>query len=503
VKRNFFKTYRFGIASLGLLCCLSCVPSSAASAYVWAAAIGSGNGSTWANACTDFKGACAPGSLTRGSTYYVASGNYCASGCDFTTPDSGSSVITIQGATAANHGSSTGWSNSMSVSRADGGAQAIFGAGSIGGAIENIEVDTDYWVFDGSVPAVESGGQLDGTTADYGFYLKTPTATQCGNGTENNLNSGVGGLTNITIMHVAAVNCGSSYNNTQTGFGFNGVTNLLVSNVYSSGAGSCFVTYQAPAPVVQYMFCHDAWSSSENHGEAFGIESTPSSNGIVRYSNIWNCGDGTGGIIALLGAVLNGWNIYGNVFYNCTGGNGVIGAGGDSQYVTNSNIYNNTIVASAFLLNQCDSGSGNCGSATGNVVENNVFYATTCTVSGGGGGTVTDDYNSWISCSAGSPPSEAHGQIATISSSALFANYATQNYNVMQGAGTGTNIINPGLALSSSLPSECTSGMNCYNIDIAGTANNPSDWMRGAYNPASGTVGTTLNPPTNLTALAR
>jgi hypothetical protein len=81
----------------------------------WAAShcIRSGaSGSTCAdwgtNACNAL-----PATLTRRNTYYIAKGSY--AGRAFNTAASGISVITIQGATAADHGTDAGWSSSYSV----------------------------------------------------------------------------------------------------------------------------------------------------------------------------------------------------------------------------------------------------------------------------------------------------------------------------------------------------------------------------------------------------
>src|SRR5690242_20637237 len=87
--------------------------ADAASHYVRSGASGNGSGSDWANACTDFTGACAVASLVRGDTYYVGTGSY--AGRTFNTPASGTLVITIKGATGADHGTSTGWSSAYGV----------------------------------------------------------------------------------------------------------------------------------------------------------------------------------------------------------------------------------------------------------------------------------------------------------------------------------------------------------------------------------------------------
>src|SRR4051794_15800116 len=98
---------RFDVSLLTLLgMILLFSPSAdAASHYVRSGASGNASGSDWANACTDFTGACAVTSLVRGDTYYVGTGSY--PGRTFNTPASSTLVITIKGATAADHGTAT------------------------------------------------------------------------------------------------------------------------------------------------------------------------------------------------------------------------------------------------------------------------------------------------------------------------------------------------------------------------------------------------------------
>src|SRR5215472_6032616 len=99
--------------------------------YIHAGATGSGSGSSWTNACPGLTGACSPSSMSRGVTYWVAAGSY--GGQTFSTPDSGSSVITIEAATTSNHGPASDWSSSFA-------GQALFGESS---------VTSDYWTFNG------------------------------------------------------------------------------------------------------------------------------------------------------------------------------------------------------------------------------------------------------------------------------------------------------------------------------------------------------------------
>ena len=103
---------------------LAVMPGWAADHYVRAGATGNASGSDWTNACADFTGSCAVASLVRGEVYYVATGTYGSR--TFNTAESGTLVITIKGATVADHGTDAGWQPSFGVDV----AQAKFSHGS-------------------------------------------------------------------------------------------------------------------------------------------------------------------------------------------------------------------------------------------------------------------------------------------------------------------------------------------------------------------------------------
>src|SRR5205807_5270977 len=87
--------------------------------FVRAGATGNGSGSDWTNAYRDL-----PAGLVRGDTYYVAAGNYGSH--TFNDSVSGTSVITIQRATVADHGTEVGWSSSYDGQAAWNDAQWTF-----------------------------------------------------------------------------------------------------------------------------------------------------------------------------------------------------------------------------------------------------------------------------------------------------------------------------------------------------------------------------------------
>jgi hypothetical protein len=107
----------------------------------------SGNGSDWTNAYGQL-----PAALVRGDTYYIGAGNY--SGYVF--DDTGSATITVKKATAADHGTETGWNPAY------GTGQAVFGT---------LSFTQGYYTLDGNgthtVPSDAAG--------DYGFKVSAST----------------------------------------------------------------------------------------------------------------------------------------------------------------------------------------------------------------------------------------------------------------------------------------------------------------------------------------
>src|SRR5579864_6394310 len=81
---------------------------------VTSAGAGTKNGADWNNAMAGV-----PATLVRGDIYYLADGIY--SPYTFTTPDSGTTPVTIKKAVAADHCIETGWNASTM-----GSSQAIF-----------------------------------------------------------------------------------------------------------------------------------------------------------------------------------------------------------------------------------------------------------------------------------------------------------------------------------------------------------------------------------------
>src|SRR5262245_44026348 len=105
-KGNFIKkTYRRSSrisALLGIPAALLWLTVSVQAANHYIRSGATGNGSDWTNASSAL-----PTSLVRGDTYYIADGSY--SGYTVDDAVSGTQVITLKKATAADHGTDTGW----------------------------------------------------------------------------------------------------------------------------------------------------------------------------------------------------------------------------------------------------------------------------------------------------------------------------------------------------------------------------------------------------------
>ena len=134
---------------------LGAVTAEAANHYIRSGATGTGNGSDWTNACTDFTGSCAVGLLVRGDTYYVADGAYASR--TFNKAANSNLVITIKKATVADHGTETGWVNTY------GDGQAVFNS--------TVTFSTDDWVLDGSTRDESNSPVSWFNATSYGFKI--------------------------------------------------------------------------------------------------------------------------------------------------------------------------------------------------------------------------------------------------------------------------------------------------------------------------------------------
>lgn len=449
-----------------LFICLSPSLSDAANHYVRSGASGTGSGNDWTNACTDFTGSCAVASLVRGDTYYVASGTY--AGRTFDTAASGSLVITIKGATVADHGTSTGWDAAYSVASSDGGSQAVWSHRSP----TTIELYNSYFVFDGAV------GSMSTTKTDYGFKVSGPSCPANHQGLDL---WGPGGVaTNITVKHVTYTGCTSvgdlGLEAFSVGCGACHLDVVTISDGLFSDLSRVVNFSNVNGVVYERNISQGQWSSAANHGEtiSFNNDNTPaeSVNAIVR-NNWFKDSAGTATIACGLlgdGNACQGLQVYGNIFQGKTdGGNGVIATGSSGfAYLKGVLVYNNTFVGNtAQLMWLCGSA---CTNATGNEFKNNFIYDSAATISEGTGA-ITSDSNRFYNISSGA--AFGTNQQTTVGGACPFVSCtATYNFHLLSATNAGASLGSP------------------YNVDPDGvTRGSDGTWDMGAYEYGSSPTG--------------
>jgi hypothetical protein len=336
--------------------------------------------------CTSWASACdvLPATLQRGATYFIASGTY--PGRTFSTAASGTERITIKGATAASHGSDSGWLPAYSVSKADGGSQAVWTSG--------LAFRSSGWVFDGSV-----GPRWSREPADYGFKINPTNYAVTAYNTST-------AMRDISLGHIAATapsgdvekfflstsNETKSVNEVRLG---NSLLNGWSNAVWATSAG-----LEMGHWVIEDNVILNGFSSAANHGEDINNNYGHLDNLTVRY-NIFEGRRGSTGCIVVLNGPAGPYYIYGNVFRNMEGGDGIITG---VHYKLTGAIYNNT-------FDHVDNGYGNglwIGHDVAASVQNNLVYNGVASI--GGSFTGTKDYNAYFSTTKA--PSEPHGYVS-------------------------------------------------------------------------------------------
>lgn len=123
----------------------------AAEKYYRQGASGSGTGNNWTDAYTSW--ATAYGAVNRGDTLWVADTSTSIGSVTLNKAASGSTYLTIRKATAAAHGTETGWNSTY------GDGQAVFG---------DVEIITPYHIFDGATRTETTRMEAP---AGYGFRV--------------------------------------------------------------------------------------------------------------------------------------------------------------------------------------------------------------------------------------------------------------------------------------------------------------------------------------------
>jgi len=411
--------------------------SWAASHYIRSGASGTTCADWGVNACNTL-----PTTLIRGDTYYIAGGSY--SGRTFNTSVSGTSVITIQGATVANHGTDTGWSSSYSVET----TQAKW--------TSSVNFSTSYWVFDGSV-----GPTWSRTPSQYGF-LFNPIAKPI---YIYNLSTPI---TNVVISHIAATAPSADVEKffVSTDNSTKSVSNVTISHSYLYGWQNAYwatsMNLTMDLWIFEYNMCLNGFSSSTNHGEWINNNGGYHTNQTTRYNWFEGAQNGTGVIVANNNDNVNA-KIYGNVFKDLAEGNG-INTGTSAGNLVSPQVYNNTFI-------NASSGGWIGGNTTGTpLVYNNLIYNMNASRA------VTTDYNAYFNTT--STPTEAHSQTGAGSP---FVNLSTGDLRLLASTKAGTSLASP------------------YDIDVVGAKRGADGtWDRGAFDYVTSGASLSLNAPQNL-----
>lgn len=390
--------------------------------YVRSGATGEADGTDWTDAYTTL-----PSTLARASVYYIADGTYVS--YTFNDAADGTNTITIRKATTSDYGTTNGWVSSY------GDGQAVW---------TNWTVMASYMIFDGQ----EGGG---------------PTSWESGHGIKVKAISN-GGLTNISFVsfeHIEVDREADGYPPSSYG-----------TAVYWPQTASditfrqCWI-HDSPGDMFQIRSWHNFtfeyskmarnWSDATQHGD--GIEHDGAgSNFIVRYSMFEDI-MGTYVLGHHNNGNLNGYEIYGNIFYWTTSarnlGNGIIGTLQEPNPVNSVRIYNNTFANIA---------SGNAGinfyvaGTNGLLVSNCLWYVT---------GTVTLPLTG---------VSRGHNWYYGLTTE--YSNNVASQTGVQFGTGDPfTDMEGGDFSLLSATATGATLG-ETYNTDMLGTTR--TNWDRGA-----------------------
>jgi pectate lyase len=418
--------------------------SFGATYHVRASATGTANGSDWINAYPAL-----PTTLSRGSTYYVATGTY--GGYTFNTSESGTTVVTVKKATGLDHGNNTGWNDSYGI------GTAVF---------------TNYWlitrgyfILDGQV-----GGGPGSWTNGYGFKIQSLSKTSFRSGIEIS-----GNRKYVTLRHLEIEGNGGDGDgggggpaNDALSIGI-GTDYTTVSYAYLHDAGRCLIFGHGDNMFFEFVYGGKFESTGVEHAEIASLWASIPPVAIctnVTFANcVWSHMEGTGGLIMYA----DGVKVYGNVFYRPAGvtfppANGALATWSNPGSIfTRGRIYNNSFINLGANFPALGLGFGL--TTSDNFVMNNIFY--NCRVDFGG--VTLHDYNLFISTSGSGATSEAHGATAT---SAIFNDYNALDFTLKNNTGAGTNVGSP------------------YHLDANG--NPRTTWTRGAYEYGSGLNGVAL-----------
>jgi hypothetical protein len=421
-----------------LLLPLLALPAGATNHYVRQGA--SGNGSDWTNACGDFTGSCAVGSLVRGDTYYVAAGTYAAR--TWNTPASGTLVITIKKAIVADHGTSTGWSDAYA-------AQATF--------TQRNDIETGYWTFDGQVGDYTTAG-----LASYGFKDQYSVGNSANCGGSNGGVTGAGFLVCGSSVTIRYFDCSGytgtgdyDYPNQAKCIEAYGGNNWTISHVAMHGCESC-LQGGGIGWTVEYSYIYNSRAIGFFHNNVFYCSAT--NGGTFRYNKVWDY-NAEGFFITGYDGPDSNIAVYGNTFASDgTQSNYPRGVELRANYsYSNIQIYNNTF----YNLND------------GAIVDSTQLTGNTCT-----------------SC-------QAKDNLAVLTGSNLGPEFTSSDNT--EDSNTGRFVSVASLYTADFHLKSALAGVSLappYNMDMDGnTRGTGGSWDRGAYQYV---VSNLPSPPTGL-----
>jgi hypothetical protein len=319
------------ILSLLLVLLSGCGTESERTEFCVRAGAKGGDGSNWDSAFSQL-----PKRLKRGATYYIAAGTYPS--YRFNERERGTNWIVIKKATTAEHGPSEGW-------------KPEFASGPIVW-LGPLYVDSSNWIFDG-VQRNETNW-FDG--ASYGFQIWHNENEQ-----QMRLGSHGRAVTNVELHNIYFLARNSGLSTTVTGrrygldidtMGGSGTfTGLKVSRCFFQFGNVPIFSRNNDGMIVEYSAFDANESNAANHGEA--MSAYYSNRGLIIRYNQFRSITGTAVIAFSSGAShpVEGFEIYGNVIWNCNLGDGVFGFDREEWPFANTKIYNNTIARKAGGLN--------------------------------------------------------------------------------------------------------------------------------------------------------
>ena len=322
--------------------------------YVNPSAKGAKTGLDWTNAFTGL-----PLSLERGATYYIADGKYASHKFN----DAGTGWINITKAIPSDHGTNTGWSNSM------GDGVAVF---------DPFSFTAGNYSFNGQV-----GGGPNSFTSGHGIKIASDSDKAK---IINILNP----VSNLVFDHVEmTLGFKSGYTGQDIIYGVKGGSDWTFKNSYlHHSSRTILYTMNVSNILIENCQLERNGQNQAQHSEIWSARGTDN---VTIKNSILKDYVSTGGLI------ISGknWNIYGNVFtwskdFGTTANNGAIGSWSSSSTynASNINIYNNS------FINLTNGGSGRIFpiyNSISNVRAYNNLWHNSPTAKFGGG--VTHDYN--------------------------------------------------------------------------------------------------------------